>query len=188
MRSIHEVLLPLLACALLATPSSALVRREYAPEYGRNDRLALLTVPWNADDVALGLAYRHPIATEIGLGLSGGAEVRPYEKAVAYYVRPHFRMQFREIRYLFSLNLDEVLALHPNFGLYGNAGFGYTAADYQGTGRSPEEGWTPVIGAGFYVRVPAAHPLGLRVGYRYADLRTADTGWFSAAFFVGLGR
>lgn len=102
--------------------------------------------------------------------------VRPYHKNVQVEIRKHFRIQYKEQRYLIGVGFDEDLPLTSFAGIYLSGGAGYTFAYYEGTRRRPREEWTALLGAGLSLNwLWNAKVSGrARIGYRYADLPDSE--------------
>jgi hypothetical protein len=152
-------------------------------------RHAILTeAAANADDIYLGLDYAYTILPGVGLAIGPSFAIRPYRSWVREPLRPHVYLQVHELRYLIGAAATEEVHLFGPFHLYGTLGAAYTAADFEGTAREPDQGWTALLDFGFAARFPVhfTHEWELRLGYRYADLRADETGWISAALGVRL--
>jgi hypothetical protein len=172
-----------LAAVVLAAPGAR------AGPYDAPHRHAILTgAAANAGDVYLGLEYAYTILPDVGLAIGPSFAVRPYRSWVREPLRPHVFLQLHELRYLIGFAATEEIRLSGPFHLYGTLGAAYTAADFEGTTREPDQGWTALLGAGLAARFPVhrTHEWELRLGYRYADLRADGTDWISAAVGVRL--
>jgi hypothetical protein len=140
----------------------------------------------NSDDMFLGASGGLALAPELGLGVSLTFLIRPYHEWVRECLRPHVFLQVHETRYAFALQLSETLSLSKLLSAYAAAGMAYTLADYEGTHRTPDEGWTPLLDAGLAVTIvpdPEA-PLSIRLGYRYAELRADMDNWIYCALAI----
>ena len=149
-------------------------------------RHAILTeATANADDLYLGASYAYTFLPRLGLAAGGSFAMRPYRDWVRERLRPHVYMQMHEIRYVIGLELSDELAVGGPFSLYTTFGAAYTGADYEGTTRTPDQGWTPILDAGFALNFPVhlTHFWVVRVGYRYTELRADENGWM----YVALG-
>lgn len=131
----------------------------------------------NGDDAAVGALYRFYILPEPGLALFTSFSGRFWKKSVLVPLGDNVWLQAKEQRYLWAGGLHEAVMFTDAFGAFAEGGAGYTSADYAGTARAPEEGWTPILRIGML-----AHALGntlrLEAAYRYADLRSAPENWF----------
>jgi hypothetical protein len=142
----------------------------------------------NSDDVFLGASGGLVFAPSLGLGISATFLIRPYHEWVREGVRPHVFLQVHETRYAFAMQLTETQALGECLSVFAGAGMAYTLADYEGTHRSPDEGWSPLLDAGLaatIIRDPQA-PLSIRLGYRYAELRADSDNWVYCALAIRL--
>jgi hypothetical protein len=142
---------------------------------------------FHSGDVALGLTYRYALVPARFFGAFLHFSLRPFYDARIEEIRPGYKLVFDEFRYLMAVGLEEELPLTRHIGVFAGAGAGYTRADYEGTARAPEEGWTPLTHAGISFRIPIeSEGDGLvRAGYRYVDLRGDDKNWWYAALGFG---
>jgi len=160
------------------------------PRYGGGDaevpHTLLAECHYQKGDVALGATYRYAAIPDRFFGVFLHVSARPYYDERIEEIRPGFRIEFAEFRWLIAVGVDEDLPLTRHVGVFLGAGAGYTLADYQGTGRAPEEGWTPLAQAGFSfrARIDESALAVIRAGYRYIDLRGDDTNWWYAALGV----
>ena len=169
--------------SLLATP----VRAQYmqlidTPRGPRRQAIYAETMA-NAEDVLIGSSFAVLVAERPGLCVGASFAMRPYRRWVREPVGPHLLLQLHERRYAFALEVSDQYPVHPNLALYSKIGLGHVSADFEGTDRDPDEGWFVSTDAGFALTtvVGDRHIWSLRIGYRYADLRSDNRGWMHAA-------
>ena len=113
---------------------------------------ALLAEPrlsFSSDDFQLGGRLGGEAAWNgVPVAVFAEFEIRPYGRTVTLPVTPTLSHQLKETRNVFGLGTTASYPLLSHLHAVGGAGLGYTFADYSGSSRAPETGWTGWLEAG----------------------------------------
>jgi len=135
-------------------------------------------VPFNHEDVALGIVYRYSVHADQFLGIFASFQGRPFGKKILLQDGPNFYFQLKEYRYVTTFGLDKKFWINNKLDIFIGGGVGIAAVDYRGTGEGTfmghqiekKEGFVPVAKAGFSFKLNRY--LFLRAGYMYFDAKT----------------
>ncbi len=102
--------------------------------------------------------------------------IRPYEKSVEDHDR---HIMVDEERNLMGIGLDKFIFITYDFGMFFNAGMGYTSDKYLGITWEKTRGFAYSVGAGLYYYL--FDFINIRVGYQYMPMPNAPDHWGQAS-------
>ncbi len=124
-------------------------------------------------DVFLGGSFYYPISAYHGLSCYGSFAMRAGRRTVLEKTGPAEYTQFKELRLLWDVGLDESISFSNKTGLYARGGLGFSHRWCKGSNAGTSITPTPALQAGAFVVFDSEYRYRLRLGYNFAKAGTS---------------
>ncbi len=126
------------------------------------------------DDLLTGLKLGFEASQKNDIYFNIYYAIRPYKKSVE-----DNNIMVDEERNLMGIGLDKFVFITYDFGMFFNAGIGYTSDKYLGITWEKTKGFAYSVGAGLYYYL--FDFINIRVGYQYMPMPNAPDHWGQAS-------
>lgn len=124
-------------------------------------------------DVFLGGSFYYPISAYHGLSCYGSFAMRAGRRTVLEKTGPSEYTQFKELRLLWDVGLNESISFSNKTGLYARGGLGFSHRWCKGSNAGTSITPTPALQAGAFVIFDSEYRYRLRLGYNFAKAGTS---------------